>query len=249
MDSRRDQARSDLTTRRCRRCATRSCCRSSTRPRHRPRSAAGPRAAAARLRAARLLRHRRGHHAAGARCTAGAREARRDPARQEHARAAALRFAIEAGMRAAAAPVVLVMMADLSDDLRPGREMISLIEEGADVVCASRYVRGGKQVGGPLVKKTLSAPRGALAPLPGGPADPRSDEQLQGLSQVVPRQDADRERRGLLARPRAHREGPLRWRPRRRGALGLVRPHQRRESVPAAQVASPVPALVRMGVP
>ena len=67
-----------------------------------------------------------------------------------------VRFAIEAGMRAAAAPVVLVMMADLSDDLGRVESMISLIEEGADVVCASRYVRGGKQVGGPLVKKTLS---------------------------------------------------------------------------------------------
>jgi dolichol-phosphate mannosyltransferase len=67
-----------------------------------------------------------------------------------------VRYAIEAGMRAAATPVVLVMMADLSDDFGRVESMIRLIEEGADVVCASRYSRGGKQVGGPLLKKTLS---------------------------------------------------------------------------------------------
>lgn len=67
-----------------------------------------------------------------------------------------VRYAIEAGMRAAAAPVVVVMMADLSDDFRRVESMISLVEAGADVVCASRYSRGGEQVGGPLVKKTLS---------------------------------------------------------------------------------------------
>lgn len=67
-----------------------------------------------------------------------------------------VRYAIEAGMRAAAAPVVLVMMADLSDDFRRVDAMVSLVESGADIACASRYSPGGEQVGGPLVKKTLS---------------------------------------------------------------------------------------------
>ncbi len=67
-----------------------------------------------------------------------------------------VRYAIEAGMRAAAAPVVLVMMADLSDDFRRVERMIALVEDGADVVCASRYSPGGEQIGGPFVKKTLS---------------------------------------------------------------------------------------------
>jgi len=69
---------------------------------------------------------------------------------------AGVRYAIEAGMRAAAAPVVLVMMADLSDDFRRVEQMIELVEQGADIACASRYSRGGEQIGGPLVKKTLS---------------------------------------------------------------------------------------------
>jgi dolichol-phosphate mannosyltransferase len=67
-----------------------------------------------------------------------------------------VRFAIEAGMRAARAPVVLVMMADLADDFRCAEKMVQLVEAGANVACASRYSPGGKQVGGPWLKGTLS---------------------------------------------------------------------------------------------
>jgi dolichol-phosphate mannosyltransferase len=67
-----------------------------------------------------------------------------------------VRYAIEAGMRAAAAPVVVVMMADLSDDFAKVAEMIGRAEAGADVVCASRYMRGGRQIGGPRLKGLLS---------------------------------------------------------------------------------------------
>ena len=70
-----------------------------------------------------------------------------------------VRFAIEAGMRAAAAPVVVVAMADVSDDLSRIDEMVRRVEGGADVVCASRYMRGGRQIGGPPLKSFLS--RGA----------------------------------------------------------------------------------------
>lgn len=67
-----------------------------------------------------------------------------------------VRFAIDAGMRAAAAPVVVVMMADVSDDFEKVEEMIRRAEAGADVVCASRYMKGGKQIGGPFFKGLLS---------------------------------------------------------------------------------------------
>lgn len=66
------------------------------------------------------------------------------------------RYAVEAGFREAKAPVVLVSMADLSDDYDRVEEMVSRIEAGADVVCASRYMPGGRQVGGPWLKSTLS---------------------------------------------------------------------------------------------
>ena len=67
-----------------------------------------------------------------------------------------VRWAIEAGMREAAAPVVVVTMADVSDDFSTVDEMVSRVEAGADVVCASRYMPGGRQIGGPRIKSLLS---------------------------------------------------------------------------------------------
>ena len=71
-----------------------------------------------------------------------------------------VRFAIEEGMRAAAAPIVVVSMADLSDDFSRLEEMVARAEAGADVVCASRYVAGGRQLGGPRFKAFLSRAAG-----------------------------------------------------------------------------------------
>lgn len=67
-----------------------------------------------------------------------------------------VRFAIEAGMRGARAPVVFVTMVDLSDDYSCVPEMLRLAEEGAAVVCASRYMPGGRQIGGPWLKGMMS---------------------------------------------------------------------------------------------
>lgn len=64
--------------------------------------------------------------------------------------------AIKKGLREAREKYLLVTMADLSDDYGVVDQMVSLAEKGFDVVCGSRYARGGKQIGGPLVKKTLS---------------------------------------------------------------------------------------------
>jgi dolichol-phosphate mannosyltransferase len=65
--------------------------------------------------------------------------------------------AMRAGIDAARAPVVIITMADLSDDVSVAPRMVELItKEGFDVVCASRYMPGGRQIGGPVVKRTLS---------------------------------------------------------------------------------------------
>lgn len=71
-----------------------------------------------------------------------------------------VRYAIEAGMKAASSPVVVVMMADVSDDFAKVEEMVKRVEAGASVVCASRYMKGGSQVGGPRFKKFLSRSAG-----------------------------------------------------------------------------------------
>lgn len=64
--------------------------------------------------------------------------------------------AIRYGLDHAAAPIGVVTMADASDDSLQIPEMAGLVDQGAVVAAASRYMRGGRQEGGPLLKRTLS---------------------------------------------------------------------------------------------
>lgn len=65
-------------------------------------------------------------------------------------------YAIRYGIDHATAPVVVVTMADGCDD--PGQidTLTRLVERGVVVAAASRYMRGGQQVGGPWFKAFLS---------------------------------------------------------------------------------------------
>lgn len=64
--------------------------------------------------------------------------------------------AIRFGIQEALADVAVVTMADGSDDPRQIDQLVRLVERGVVVAAASRYSRGGQQVGGPLLKGTLS---------------------------------------------------------------------------------------------
>ncbi|MEN6519963.1 MAG: glycosyltransferase [Armatimonadota bacterium] len=64
--------------------------------------------------------------------------------------------AIKTGFDEASRPAVVVMMADLSDDLSDVSKMAELFRNGCKIVAGSRYMKGGKQIGGPRLKKTLS---------------------------------------------------------------------------------------------
>jgi len=64
--------------------------------------------------------------------------------------------ALKSGLAAARAPYVLVTMGDGSDNPGDMDAMYALAEAGADVVAGSRYMKGGHQVGGPLLKRTMS---------------------------------------------------------------------------------------------
>ncbi|MEP7378482.1 MAG: glycosyltransferase [Chloroflexota bacterium] len=64
--------------------------------------------------------------------------------------------AMKAGIAAASGEFVLITMADGSDEVELVDRMIALGRGGADVVAASRYMKGGHQEGGPLLKRTLS---------------------------------------------------------------------------------------------
>ena len=68
--------------------------------------------------------------------------------------------AMRAGIAASAAPYVLISMADGSDEPHVVDEMVALAHDGADVVSASRYMRGGRQVGGPPLKRLMSRTAG-----------------------------------------------------------------------------------------
>jgi len=64
--------------------------------------------------------------------------------------------AMKAGIAATSAPYVLISMADGSDEPQVVDPMVALAKGGADVVAASRYMRGGHQIGGPLLKRLMS---------------------------------------------------------------------------------------------
>jgi glycosyltransferase involved in cell wall biosynthesis len=64
--------------------------------------------------------------------------------------------AMKAGIAASRGKHVLVTMADGSDDARDVEPMLRFGHLGADVVAASRYMRGGRQQGGPRLKRLLS---------------------------------------------------------------------------------------------
>lgn len=64
--------------------------------------------------------------------------------------------AIRSGIEHARAPVAVVTMADGSDDPEQIADLCKLVERGVVVACASRYMSGGQQIGGPFVKSMLS---------------------------------------------------------------------------------------------
>jgi len=68
--------------------------------------------------------------------------------------------AMKSGLRAARAPFVVITMGDGSDNPADIDPMYELARGGADVVAGSRYMRGGRQVGGPLLKRTMSRTAG-----------------------------------------------------------------------------------------
>jgi dolichol-phosphate mannosyltransferase len=65
--------------------------------------------------------------------------------------------AIRYGIDHASTPVVVVTMADGCDDARQIDELVRLVERGVVVAAASRYMAGGQQVGGPMLKGMLSS--------------------------------------------------------------------------------------------
>jgi glycosyltransferase involved in cell wall biosynthesis len=95
-------------------------------------------------------------------------------------------LALRAGFAAARGEAVLVTMADASDDPNDYAPMLAKLNEGYDLVAASRYMPGGRQLGGPPVKGFLSRAAGqSLHWLVGLPtADPTSAFKLYRKSML-----------------------------------------------------------------
>lgn len=68
--------------------------------------------------------------------------------------------AIKTGLNDSEGDPVLVFMADLSDEPEVIPEMLQLAAGGCDLVCGSRYMAGGGQIGAPHLKAFLSSAAG-----------------------------------------------------------------------------------------
>ena len=89
--------------------------------------------------------------------------------------------AIKTGLEAVESGPVLVTMADLSDEMTTVDKMYELYLQGYDLVCGSRYMPGGKLIGGPVLQATAftnQRPHAALLPRN---SHPRRHQQLQAV--------------------------------------------------------------------
>lgn len=64
--------------------------------------------------------------------------------------------AMKSGIAASTGTYILISMSDGSDEPHVVDSMVALARDGADVVAASRYMKGGHQLGGPPVKRLMS---------------------------------------------------------------------------------------------
>lgn len=64
--------------------------------------------------------------------------------------------ALKIGFSKTKTEAAVVVMADLCDDPKTIDGMFKKISEGYDIVCGSRYMKGGKKVGGPVIQNIFS---------------------------------------------------------------------------------------------
>ena len=68
--------------------------------------------------------------------------------------------ALKTGLHRAKGEAICIMMADLTDDPEVLNLMMKKYDKGYDVICASRYMKNGRQIGGPLFKRILTQTAG-----------------------------------------------------------------------------------------
>lgn len=73
--------------------------------------------------------------------------------------------ACKTGFLKAKGSFIVVMPGDLADNPKTINDMYQLAKQGYDIVCGTRYSKGGKQIGGSLIKTILSRIAGLMTPL------------------------------------------------------------------------------------
>ncbi len=73
--------------------------------------------------------------------------------------------AVKTGFLRSKGEAVVVMPADLADTPKTINSMYKKITDGFDIVCATRYGKGGEKIGGGILKTALSRTAGLLTPL------------------------------------------------------------------------------------
>ncbi len=73
--------------------------------------------------------------------------------------------ACKVGFEKAKGSFIVVMPGDLADDPKAINNMYRLAKQGYDIVCGTRYSKGGKQLGGGLLKTILSRIAGLTTPV------------------------------------------------------------------------------------
>ncbi|MCR4325023.1 MAG: glycosyltransferase family 2 protein [Candidatus Curtissbacteria bacterium] len=68
--------------------------------------------------------------------------------------------ALKTGLKTAKGDAVCIMMSDLTDDPKVLNTMVDKFNQGYDVIAASRYMKGGRQIGGPKFKRFLTTTAG-----------------------------------------------------------------------------------------
>ncbi len=73
--------------------------------------------------------------------------------------------ACKTGFKKASADFIVVIPGDLADEPKTINKMYDMAKKGYDIICASRYCKGGKQFGGGFIKSFLSKSAGLTTPL------------------------------------------------------------------------------------
>jgi dolichol-phosphate mannosyltransferase len=105
--------------------------------------------------------------------------------------------AIRYGMDAARGGVIVVMMADGSDDPVQIDELVVLVEGGAAVAAASRYMPGGRQAGGRRAQRLLSRAAGRSLQLLARPGTSDATNSFKAYSAAFVRAVGVDSRRGF----------------------------------------------------